>query len=51
MVISKRIQLSAGDFFDGQAACLGDLQNLGELTFWFDSLCHQQPESLPPFGT
>ena len=51
MVISKRIQLSAGDFFDRQTACLGDLQNLGELTFWFDPLCHKQPESLPPFGT
>ena len=51
MVISKRIQLSARDFFDGQAACLGYLQNLGELTFWFDPLCHKQPESLPPFGT
>ena len=51
MVISKRIQLGAGDFFDRQAACLGYLQDLRELTFRFDPLCHKQPESLPPFGT
>ena len=51
MVISKRVQLSARDFFDKQAACLGDLQNFRELTLWFDALCYKQPESLPPFGT
>ena len=50
MMISKRVQLSARDFFDGQAACLSDLQDLGELTFWFDAFCHKQSESLPPFG-
>jgi hypothetical protein len=50
MVVGEHIQLAARDFFDGQAARLGDLQDLGELTFWFDAFCYKQPESLPPFG-